>query len=350
MTIRLRTLGIHPHPGCRLDDMLELTELAERAGLTAVGLGDNGYAEIFALMGAVATRTRTIELVSCVATWTRTPVTTAVAAQTVAEFSHGRFTLGFGAMPKQWSEDFHGIAYARPVERMRDYVAAVRAAIAARPDAPAYHDGPFYTINGYAPFETQSVSSVPIYLGVTLPKMTELAGEVCEGVVINSMHSAEWTRDMLWPSIDAGLARSGRTRADFNVGVRVYCAIRDDEAEAIDLLRPALGFFVPVPYFQHLMRHHGFDDEIDRAIDLHAKGDRAAMLRAISDDMVRTVCLVGDADQVRDQMRRYEDIADFLLFSAPRYGPTVFREQTEKIIETFAPVVPGLAAARSGSR
>jgi alkanesulfonate monooxygenase SsuD/methylene tetrahydromethanopterin reductase-like flavin-dependent oxidoreductase (luciferase family) len=102
-----------------LADALRLAETAEGAGFGIVTTGE-GPAETFSLVGALAMRTTSVELFSSTATWTRTPVTTALAASTVAELTGGRYRLGIGAMPRAWSEKWHDVDYARPVERMRD--------------------------------------------------------------------------------------------------------------------------------------------------------------------------------------------------------------------------------------
>ena len=122
-------------------------------------------------------------------------------------------------MPKHWSEDHHGVPYARIVGRMREYVIAIRTAWSATPEAPADFEGEFYRFTGYAPLAPPTPHRIPITLGVIRPMMTRLAGEIADGVQIDSMHSVQWTKDVMLPKIDEGLARGGRSRSDFELGV-----------------------------------------------------------------------------------------------------------------------------------
>src|SRR5262249_34442267 len=164
-----------------------------------------------------------------------TPVTTALAAATVAELSGGRYRLGIGAMPRAWSEEWHDVDYSRPVERMRDYVAAIRTAWRQRPGAPVSHAGPFYRFRHYArdPAPPDEVP-VPIYLAALRPRMSALTGEIAEGVILNVQHTKDWLRDVLWPALYEGLERGGREAADLDVGILVMCVVDDDRAAAVE--------------------------------------------------------------------------------------------------------------------
>lgn len=338
----MRTLGILSHPGVSLQDAVELTVLAEAEGLGIVGTGDNGYAEAFGQLGAFAARTSSVELISCAINWTRTPVTTAWAATTLAELSNGRFRLGIGAMPDAWNREWHDIPYEQPVERMRDFVTATRKAWSAGPGGePARHDGPFYRIGGFSRFDAPPPHAIPVYLGVTRPKMSELAGELTQGVIFNSVHTVEWIEQVNWPAIERGLARAGRDegRAAIDAGVRVYCAISEDEAEAVHLLRRSLAFFLPVPYFHDLLRHAGFGAELERGLAAVAAGDWDAAELAMTDEVVRRFAIAGTEKQVREQLRRYEGVADWAMFSGPRrYPAAVYKEQMERIVRCFGPL------------
>src|SRR5262245_15785388 len=74
--------------------------------------------------------------------FTRSPMQVAYSAWSLAAFAPGRFELGLGTQIKANIEGRFGVAWADPVERMADYVAAVRAAFAAFQDGgQLFHDG-----------------------------------------------------------------------------------------------------------------------------------------------------------------------------------------------------------------
>jgi alkanesulfonate monooxygenase SsuD/methylene tetrahydromethanopterin reductase-like flavin-dependent oxidoreductase (luciferase family) len=240
-------------------------------------------------------------------------------------------------MPREWSEGWHGISYDRLVEQMRDYVSAVRTAYAAPAGRPTDYDGPFYRFRGYERFAPAVSESVPIYLAATRPAMTELAGEIADGVIFNTISSPEWLRDKLVPRLERGLDRTGRARRRFDAGILLYCAIADDPREAVELAKSGLAFYFPIPYFADVLEHHGFTEELKRGREAAERRDVAGMVAAVSDEMVEAIAIVGTAEEVPEKLRRYEGLVDWVELSAPLgHGPESVVTMTKKIIDAFA--------------
>ena len=327
-----RALGLAVgRPHIPFAEALTLAERAEAAGFGMIAAGE-GFVESFSLMGALTQRTRTAELITTITTWTRTPATTALALATLADLSEGRYRAGFGSMPRAWSEGWHGVASSRPVDRMRDFIGAVRSVLDARTGAPVDHEGPFYRVRGYEPLSGPPRSRVPIYIGATGPKMAALAGEIGDGVIFNTLHSVSWLHDVASPALRGALAAAGRTRAQCDVGLLAYCSVADDRARAFDLARPALAFYFGIPYFARLLRHHGWE--------------RALETRTVSDEMVEAMTISGTPDEVGDTLRRYEGLVDWIVLVTPLgNAPEVTRALTDRIVSTFAasPVSVGRA-------
>ncbi len=323
------------YPLLPLPASLQLAEEADARGLDLVAAGD-GYNDTFTLLSAAAMRTSRVRLVSTIATPTRTPVTTAHAAATLAEVSAGRYTLGLGVMPRERSEDWHAIPHADPLGRMHEFVAAIRRAWEARPGAPTGFKGRAFRFEGYAPDRDRPHLPAPIVLGVTRPGMSRLAGEIANGVVVNAVHSLSWLTDVTLPAITTGLDARARGRAEFEVGVLQHCAIDDDPGRARSLARHGLAPYVPTAYFAELLEHHGFERELElRQHALRARGS-TALLEVITDRVVAEMAVVGTVLDVREQLEAYTALADFAVLSAPPgHPPDVTIEQAARIIGAF---------------
>ena len=74
----------------------------------------------------------------------RTPTMAAMTAMTLAQLSGNRFIIGVGASGPQVIEGWHGVAYGRPVTRLKEYVQIMRR-VFAREDALSF-DGKEYQI------------------------------------------------------------------------------------------------------------------------------------------------------------------------------------------------------------
>lgn len=298
--------------GNKFSAALTIAAEAEAAGFDLLATGDNG-SETFALLGAVAARTSTIGLVSSIAGWSRSPATMAHAAATVQNLSEGRFTLGIGPTPKIWVNGWHGMDFDPVIPRMREYLIAVRACLESSSAHPTDVDGEYYPTHGYANWDIELPAPVPIVLGATQRRMTELSGEVCDGVMLNSILPIEAVANECAAFIARGRERGGRTGTPFETGIGRFVGIGDDRETAYDLARAQLSFYFEIPYFRTLLEPLGYGEELDAGEKAIEEGDRKARVQAVSDRMVDDICIAGTRDEVRDKLARYEGLVDWVV-------------------------------------
>ena len=104
---------------------------AEKLGLDVCWVAEAWGSDAPSALGYYAARTERMLLGSGVLqVGTRTPVVLAQTAITLANLSQGRFLLGLGASGPQVIEGLHGVAFERPLARVRETVEVVRAALA----------------------------------------------------------------------------------------------------------------------------------------------------------------------------------------------------------------------------
>jgi alkanesulfonate monooxygenase SsuD/methylene tetrahydromethanopterin reductase-like flavin-dependent oxidoreductase (luciferase family) len=287
------------------DGAARLAAAAERAGAGAISVGEARY-DSFAMAALLVAATGTVPVMTAVTTWARSPVATAVGALTLAELSRGRFTLGLGTMPPAWNRDFHGIDPARPLARLREYVAAVRAAAGAWAGAPAETTGEFFSITGYGTDRSEPPAyPVPVYLAATRPAMARLAAEIGDGVILNVVHTPMWLHERLLPALAEGDAAAGR-RARRTVMLRV--AIHDGTAAgrsaALAEAGASLARYRDVPYFREIAAAERLDPD-----------------RLDDERLVTRFVAVGTVDAILDRLATYRDGCDLVLLT-PAHGLT----------------------------
>jgi alkanesulfonate monooxygenase SsuD/methylene tetrahydromethanopterin reductase-like flavin-dependent oxidoreductase (luciferase family) len=108
--------------------------------------------------------------------------------------SGGRFRLGLGVSGPQVSEGWHGVPFARPLARTREYVEIVRAALAR--EAPLEYEGRGFRL----PVDPDGLGKplkllarpvkerIPIYLGSMGPKAIEQTAEIADGSAAVDVH------------------------------------------------------------------------------------------------------------------------------------------------------------------
>lgn len=325
------------HGFAPLADSVALAREAERAGLDFVSIGDSG-SETFSLLGAIAQTTQRVELLSGIAQWTRSPATLSHAAQTVQNLSRGRYCLGIGPMPRHWCEDWHGLEHEPAGSRMRDYVAATRAALCATPEAPTAHEGRFFRTVGYPGRMMTPARSVPIHVAASRPRMTEIAAEIADGVLFNTIQPLEWLAGEGREAVERGLATAARPREEFSVGVMRFCGIDKDRERAYEHARRGVAFYFAIPYFRALLEPLGFSAELDAGEAALARGDLDGQVAAVSDRLVEAVAFAGTPGEVAEQLRATQEHVDYVVLAAiAGQSRAAAAEQTVRLIETFAP-------------
>src|SRR3954451_3965648 len=167
-------------------DHLVLAKEADRLGYSSVWVAEAYDSDSPTMLGWLAGQTSQIELGSAILQIpARTPAMTAMTAATLDTLSGGRLRLGLGVSGPQVSEGWHGVRFAHPLARTREYVEIVKLALARKPVA---YDGEHFTLPlpdgpGKALRLTlhPTREHIPIYLAAVGPKNLELAGEIADG-------------------------------------------------------------------------------------------------------------------------------------------------------------------------
>src|SRR5215204_2457504 len=112
----------------RTDVIARLAGHAEDVGLDRVDVAEGWTHDSLIVLAELAARTSRIGLgTSIISVWGRTPATMALGAAGLQRLSGGRFSLGIGAGSPPLAEGLHGVPFERPVVRLRETLAAVRA-------------------------------------------------------------------------------------------------------------------------------------------------------------------------------------------------------------------------------
>ena len=224
----------------------------------------------------------------------RSPMTTAIAAWDLAALSGSRFELGLGSQIKANIEGRYSTAWVAPVPRMREYVQSLRAIFRAfQWDEPLAFSGEHYSFERLQPFfrpEPLADFSLPIHLGGVAPRMTELAGEVADGLVTHPTNTApRYLREVLGPRLALGTQRraGGLAPLRLMVGCRVATGrTEEDVARERENARRSLAFLYSTPAYWSSLEIFGWQSRGPelRALTRDQRWDRMSAL--VDDDML----------------------------------------------------------------
>jgi probable F420-dependent oxidoreductase len=328
--------------GDTADDLAQQAQAAEAAGIDCVWTPELFRSSVTQATW-LAAKTDRVGIATGIAwAFTRSAFILAVSALDVDEMSGGRFRLGLGAGVKRLNETWHDVEYGKPATHLRETIQATRQIMEqASSGQPIRFEGTYVDIDimGWIRPHKAARDRVPIYTAAMQEGMCRMAGDVADGLIGHPMCPVKWVDEVMVPSFEKGLSRSGRQRSDLDFLPTVCCAIDDDEARAIDAARRTIAFYATVRTYRPLWEMHGFADAAEAAGDAFRKGDLAAVPEAIPDEMVEAYTAAGPLDKVRARVEEMAERGDGLWLTPPTYfiPPEQLMEYQAKIVEAFGP-------------
>lgn len=327
-------LGIAFSGGPGPAEIADCIKLAEELGYESAWVAEGHGGDQFATLAAAAVQTSRIQLgTGITSVFVRTVPTIAMAAATADDVSHGRFILGIGSSHKVQVEAEHGVAYSKPLTRTRESVEAIRTLLR---DGTLEYRGETFRIERFDLWFTPHRPAVPIYLSAVFPKMTALAGEIADGLILTRSTLA--TAAAARRSLAEGAAHAGRDPAQILVTTLLPASVADSKAEALEMLRPGLGFYLGFfPRYNRLVAESGFAEEAAAIAAAWARGDREGAVRAVSDRLVDATSIAGTPAQCRERLEAYRQSGiDVPILSPYARGPGA-KARFEAVIRACAP-------------
>jgi probable F420-dependent oxidoreductase len=253
-----------------------------------------------------AEHTRRIQLGTSIAVaFARNPMTVAQIGWDLQDYSQGRFLLGLGSQIKPHIERRFSMPWDRPVARMREFVAAMRAIWTCwRDDSPLRFEGDFYTHTLMTPMFTppaHGFGDPAVFLAAVGDRMTEMCGEVADGLLAHAFSTERYLREVTIPTLTRGLERAGRQRTDIEVASPLFVVTGHDEADlaaAAVGTRKQIAFYASTPAYRGVLELHGWGDLQTELHRLSRNGDWDVMGSLIDDTMLDAFAVVAPVDEV----------------------------------------------------
>jgi probable F420-dependent oxidoreductase len=240
-------------------------------------------------------------------------------------YSKGRFILGLGSQIKPHIEKRFSQTWSKPAARMREFILAMRSIWGCWYEGEKLDfRGEFYSHTLMTPMfaPTNNPHGAPrVVLAAVGPKMTEVAGEVADGMIVHAFSTARYIHDVTLPAIEAGLKKSGRTRSDFEICYPTFVVTGNDEREweqARTAVTRQLGFYGSTPAYRRVLEAHGWGDLQTELNVLSKRGEWVAMGERITDEILEEFAIVAEPAKVASVLgARFGGIVDRVVCSVP---------------------------------
>jgi len=300
---------------------VDLVREADRLGVHAVWTAEAYGSDAVTPLAWLGALTHRITLRTAIMQMPgRTPANAAMTAMTLNQLSGGRFLLGLGLSGPQVVEGWHGVSYAQPLARTREYVEIVRRIF--RRESPLTFEGRHYRI----PYRGEDATGlgkplkstlaaapdIPIYLAAIGPKNVELAAEIADGW-LPIFFAPERYDAVFRDHVKAGLAKAGKTIDGFDIAPTVSVVINDNLDICYNMLRPFLALYVGgmgargKNFYYDLAVRYGFAEAATEIQDLYLAGDKGAAMARVPAELIDAVALVGPRERVRERLAIWRD-------------------------------------------
>jgi F420-dependent oxidoreductase-like protein len=313
------------------DDSVTLAQEADRLGYAVAWAAEAYGSDAVTVLTWIAAKTQRIDVGSAILQIpARTPTMTAMTAATLDTLSGGRFRLGLGLSGPQVSEGWHGVRFAKPLARTREYVDIVKLALSrerVRYDGGTYRlplpDGPGKALH----LMLHPVREhIPLYIASIGPKNLELTGELADGWL--AIFFAPKLAGDLLDHLGTGRARAGKTLDGFDVVPSVPLVVGEDLDACAAPVRAYAALYIggmgsrEQNFYNALAARMGFPEEAAAVQDRYLARDYDGAAAAVPAEFVDATSLIGPPSRIADRMAEFGSAGVTTLSIAP-FGRTL---------------------------
>ncbi|MBI3223659.1 MAG: LLM class F420-dependent oxidoreductase [Mycolicibacterium cosmeticum] len=283
----------------------------EEQGYDGCWTGEINHDPFLPLLLAAEHTTRMQLGTSIAVAFARNPMLVANLGWDLHAYSRGRFILGLGTQVQAHIEKRFGMPWGQPVRRMREFVAAVQAIWTSWQDHTRLgFEGEFYTHKLMTPMFTPEGHEygVPkIFVAAVGDAMTQLCGEIADGLIAHAFTTKRYLDEVTTPALLAGLARSGRDRADLEVSCPVFVVTGETEEQftaAAAAHRKQIAFYGSTPAYRKVLDLHGWGDLHTELHRLSRLGEWDTMAGLVDDEVLAAFTVVAPLAEVAGALRQ----------------------------------------------
>ncbi|MAI80489.1 MAG: LLM class F420-dependent oxidoreductase [Deltaproteobacteria bacterium] len=285
-----------------------------------------------------AEHTERVQLMTSIAVaFSRNPMVVAGLANDLQGLSGGRFILGLGSQIKPHIQKRFSMNWSKPASRMREFVLAMRAIWDCWYEGKKLDfEGEFYTHTLMTPMFTPSDNphgAPPVVVAAVGPKMTEVAGEVADGMLIHAFTTARYLREVTHPAVARGMAVTNRSRDDFQFCYPAFVVSGKNEQQweqTRTAVSRQVAFYGSTPAYRGVLDLHGWGDLQTELNILSKRGEWEEMGKRVDDDMLNEFAIVAEPEKVAGALKtRFDGLIDRTVVTFPFASP----EETQNYLE-----------------
>jgi probable F420-dependent oxidoreductase len=313
--------------GPRVQDSIKRARWAEEAGYDDLWIAESASPDALTLAAVLAGETKRLRIgTAVISAFSRSPAVLASTASVLGQVLPGRFVLGLGSSSETMVTGWHGMAFDKPMSRVRDMAVMVRAMLKGEKTS---FDLETLKSHGYrqAPLETP----VPIYIAALRSRMIEMAAEFGDGIIFNL-----WPRRALskmMGHLRIGAERGHKNPASIEIVNRHMVLVTDDKAHGRALFRKQFAPYYATSVYNSFLAWGGYEETAAAIREGWAARDRDKTTGALTDEIIDEIGIIGTEEECRARLRWCAKSGIHTHIIAPLEGATP--EEAQRTYEAF---------------
>ena len=279
-----------------VNQVLECSKILSKTNVDSIWIPETWGMENFSMLGAVANNTTTQKIGSSIINiYSRSPSTITMGAVTTDILSNGRLILGLGTSSVPIVEDFHGVKFDNPVQRMKEYVEIIRLSLTKK---QINYTGKIFNLKNFTLLIEPKRQLIPIYLAAINQKMVELTWEIGDGVIFYLRPLEEMKKTI----------SKMQSKNKIDVACQIITCVSNDSNDAIQRAKKTLAFYVSVgKIYREFLAKNGFKNETKNIFEEFKKSGFKSNHELVTDVMLNSLCIAGSPDEAKLQLDKFRN-------------------------------------------
>jgi len=279
-----------------INEVLECSKILSNYNADSIWIPETWGMECSSMLSTIAQIAKKPKIGSSIMNiYSRTPSLVAMNAVTIDTLSNGRLILGLGSSSQSIVEQWHGVEFTRPLQRMQEYVEIIRQIISGK---KVTYDGKFFHLKNFRLLIKPTRTEIPIYLAAINQKMVELTWEIGDGVIFYLRPMTEMQKTIM----------KMQNKRKIDVACQVITCISNDVEKAMARAKKTISFYVSVgKTYREVLAKNGYEKETNAIFDEYGKSGLTDNYRFVSDSMVNSLALCGTPKELAKKIEQFTE-------------------------------------------
>ena len=276
-----------------VDEIMSCSKILSNYNPDSVWIPETWGMEGYSMLSAVSQITKNSKIGSSIINiYSRTPTLIAMGAATVDLLSNGRFILGLGTSSKPIIQEWHGLEFTNPVQRMHEYVDIIKLSLSGN---KVNYNGKLFNLRNFTLLIKPQRTSIPIYLAAVNEKMVELTWDIADGVIFYLRPITELRSTI----------QKMQSKKKIDVACQIITCISDDSEKAIDRAKRTLAFYISVgEIYRKFLAKNGFNNETRNIYEEFKKSGLKSNHESVTDEMLDSLVICGTPQECVKKLAR----------------------------------------------